>query len=458
MNSFFHLIDPPADGATPIRVVTKAELADWRATQPAPVGRWLDASGFRAENDATALVPDAEGGVATVLVGRKADAPDLWRLAGLPARLPDGVYRLEAGAEPAAAALGWALGCYRFTRYKEAKKPLPSLVWPEGIDRAAVTRTAAAIRVARDLINTPAEDLGPSALAAAAREIAEGAGATFSVIAGDALLEANYPAIHAVGRAAADPPRLIDLVWGEADAPKVTLVGKGVCFDSGGLGIKSASQMKLMKKDMGGAATVLGLAQLVMAAGLPVRLRVLVPAVENAIAGNAYRPMDVVRTRKGLTVEIGHTDAEGRVILADALAEAASEQPAVLLDFATLTGAARVALGPELPALFSDDDALADDLLAHARAVDDPLWRLPLWPGYRKLIDGQTADITNSADSPFGGAITAALFLKAFVGDKAGWAHVDTYGWNQTARPGRPKGGEPLGLRAAFAMLEARFG
>ncbi len=467
MNSFFHLIDAPAGGAIPIRVVTKSELAAWRADQPARVGRWLDASGFRAEGGAVALVPGEDGGVETVLVGCKADAPDLWRLAGLPLRLPDGVYRLEAGAEPTAAALGWALGCYRFTRYKEAKKPLPSLVWPDGADRPAVTRTAEAVCLARDLINTPAQDMGPSALAAAARHVAEAAGAAFHVIEGDALIDANYPAIHAVGRAAADPPRLIDLRWngsgGDDDAPptdlpRVTLVGKGVCFDTGGLGIKTSGNMKLMKKDMGGAATVLGLAQLVMAAKLPVRLRVLIPAVENSIAGNAYRPMDVVPTRKGLTIEVGHTDAEGRVILADALAEAASEKPAMLLDFATLTGAARVALGTELPALFANDDALADDLLAHGRVVDDPLWRLPLWPGYRKLIDGQTADITNSAESPFGGAITAALFLQEFVGEGIPWAHVDTFGWNAAARPGRPKGGEAPGLRAAFAMIQARFG
>jgi leucyl aminopeptidase len=467
MNSFFHLIDAPAGGAIPIRVVTKSELAEWRADQPARVGRWLDAGGFRAEGGAVALVPDADGGVETVLVGRKADTPDLWRLAGLPTRLPDGVYRLEAGAEPTAAALGWALGCYRFTRYKEAKNPLPSLAWPEGADRSAVIRTAEAVCLARDLINTPAQDMGPSTLAAAARDIAEAAGATIHVIEGDALIDANYPAIHAVGRAAADPPRLIDLTWNGAgddadapanDLPRVTLVGKGVCFDSGGLDLKTFSGMKLMKKDMGGAAHVLGLAAMIMAAKLPLRLRVLIPAVDNAVSGNAFRPLDVVRTRKGLTVEVGNTDAEGRVILADALAEAASEKPAMLLDFATLTGAARVALGTELPALFANDDALAEDLLAHGRTADDPLWRLPLWPGYRKLIDGQTADVTNSAESPFGGAITAALFLQEFVGEGVPWAHVDTFGWNANARPGRPKGGEALGLRAAFAMIAARFG
>ena len=448
----------PAGDAVPISVFDKESLETWLAGRESRIRAWVDSSGFEAKAGAVCPVPGETGSVERILCGRDDDTPDIWRIAALPERLPPGDYAFETGADPAQAALGWMLGAYRFDRYKTAeKKTRPILGLPEDIDSERLTATVEAVFLARDLINTPAEDMKPSDLAAAAESVAGRHGAECRVTVGDDLLERNYPAIHAVGRAAADAPRLIDLAWGDPDRPKVTLVGKGVCFDSGGLGIKPASGMKLMKKDMGGAATVLGLAGMIMALKLPVRLRLLIPAVENAIAGNAYRPMDVIRTRSGTTVEIGHTDAEGRVILCDALADAAGEEPDLLLDVATLTGAARVALGTELPALFCNDDDLAGDILAQGEAADDPLWRLPLWPGYRKRIEGDAGDITNAPEGPFGGAITAALFLERFVDGAARWAHIDTMGWNLTARPGRPKGGEAPALRALFAAIEARY-
>jgi len=442
----------------PITVVDEADFKEWLAEQQPPIRAWVKSNGFEPKAGSLCLIPSKEGKVGRVLYGRNKDAPDIWRIAALPKRLPPASYVLESGADPAEAALGWMLGAYRFDRYKTGdKKKKPILGLPTGIDRKRLIATVESVYLARDLINTPAEDLKPSDLAQAAQTVAERHEADCKIIVGKELLKRNYPAIHAVGRAAEDAPRLIDLTWGDEDAPKVTLVGKGVCFDSGGLDIKPAAAMKMMKKDMGGAATVLGLATLIMTLNLPVRLRVMIPAVENAVGGNAYRPMDVITTRSGLSVEIGHTDAEGRVILSDALTEAASEEPELLIDFATLTGAARVALGPELPALFSNDDGMAEDILAHGKAVDDPLWRLPLWKGYRKMIEGDAGDITNSAESPFAGAITAALFLERFAGKKTRWAHIDTMAWNANARPGRPKGGDALGLRAVFAMIEERF-
>ncbi|MBF0391146.1 MAG: leucyl aminopeptidase family protein, partial [Alphaproteobacteria bacterium] len=310
----------------------------------------------------------------------------------------------------------------------------------------------------RDLINAPASHMGPEELAAAAQDLAARHAARCRVVVGEALLNENWPAVHAVGRASDRAPRLIDLRWGDEQAPRVTLVGKGVCFDSGGLDIKPSSGMKLMKKDMGGAAHALGLAHMVMAANLPVRLRVLIPAVENAVSGRAMRPLDVIGTRKGTTVEIGNTDAEGRLILCDALAEADGEKPALLLDMATLTGAARVALGTELPALFSNDDKLAEDILRHGRRTRDPLWRLPLWAGYRRQLDSKVADLSSISDSPFAGAVTAALFLQDFVSPTTPWAHIDMMAWNGAARPGRPEGGEAMCLRALFALIAGRHG
>jgi leucyl aminopeptidase len=457
MSERFQFADAAA-AAIPLTVLRENELERWLGTQPPAVRTWSKSVGFRAKTGEICALPGEAGAVERILVGCAAETPDIWRIAALPASLPDGSYRLDSGAEPASAALGWALGAYRFETFKTDKRPRPKLTWPEGVDRAAVLNLAAAIHRVRDLINMPAGDMGPSALAAAVEEVGAAHGAAVRVIVGDDLLAQGYRAIHAVGRAAADPPRLVDLMWGEENAPKLTLVGKGVCFDTGGLDIKPASHMLMMKKDMGGAATAIGLAQAIMAARLPVRLRLLVPAVENAVSGNAYHPWDVIRGRNGKTIQIGNTDAEGRVILSDALVEGSREKPALLLDFATLTGAARVALGPELPALFANDEPLAAMLIRHGEAQDDPMWRMPLWPGYRSLVEAEGADLNNSPEGGMAGAITAALFLEAFVESGTKWAHFDTYGWNQKARPGRPKGGEALLLRACFAMLRERFG
>ena len=447
-----------AAGAVPILALAADELKAWLKAQPPEVKAWVDSLRFTAKAGRHCLLPGADGALARVLVGvDPADGP--YAYAGLPAVLPMGRYRLEAVDGSAGlrgqaneAALGWALGSYAFGRYRKPRE-FASLAWPKGVDRGAVARTAQATRLVRDLINTPAGDMGPGELAAAARRLAKAHGARLSVIVGDALLKHNYPAVHAVGRASEKAPRLIDLRWGKK-GPKVTLVGKGVCFDSGGLDLKTAAGMKLMKKDMGGAAHVLGLAAMVMDAGLPLRLRVLVPAVENSVAGNAFRPLDVLKTRKGLTVEVGNTDAEGRLILSDALAEACRDKPDLLIDFATLTGAARVALGTGLPALFCNDEALAQGLLAEGLAQHDPLWRLPLHQPYRKGLESQVADLNNISDAPFGGAITAALFLEAFVAAGVPWAHFDLMAWNLRAGPGRPQGGEAMGLRAAYGAIE----
>lgn len=445
----------------PVTPVETAVFDAWLKKEPAAVQAWVKSAGFKAQPGQVSLVAGKDGGLARVLFGVR-DHDGFWDYASLPTALPDGSYRIDArlGATGAtAAATGWALGGYRFERYKSAKGgKLPTLVWPARADKARVNAMADAISLVRDLINTPAEDMGPSQLAAAARKLGRGFKADVKVIAGDALLKQNYPTIHAVGRASDDPPRLIDLRWGRKADPKVTLVGKGVCFDTGGLDLKAASGMLRMKKDMGGGAHALGLASLIMALKLRVRLRVLVPAVENNVAGNAFRPLDVITTRKGVTVEIGNTDAEGRLVLCDALAEADSENPDMILDFATLTGAARVALGTDLPALFSNNDDLAADLAKAGEAVDDPMWRLPLWRPYRQLLESKVADINNVSEGGFGGAITAALYLQEFVRDETPWAHFDMMAWNLAAKPGRPAGGEAQSLRAVFAMLEKRYG
>jgi len=459
----FSLIDD-TNGAIPITALTKSQLPAWLEAAPEGERNWLRAIGFSAEPGKHALVPGEAGRFARVVVGL-GDADDtrrtMWALAGLPGKLPEGRYRLETvpeGADPTRLALGWALATYAFTRYR-AKSPTPTtLVWPEGADRGRAKRLARAAFLARDLANTPAGDLGPEELAAEAVRVAEAAGARHRVIVGDELLAENYPTIHAVGRASNRAPRLVDILWGDPAAPKVTLVGKGVCFDTGGLDLKTASGMRLMKKDMAGAAIVLGLAQAIMDAGLPVRLRVLLPLVENSVSGNAVHPMDIVRTRKGLTVEIGNTDAEGRLILCDALAEASTEKPELLVDMATLTGAARVALGPELAGLFCNDDALAQALLEAAGAEEDPMWRMPLWRPYRKMIDSKIADINNVSESPHAGAITAALYLQEFVDPEIPWAHLDVMAWNPQSRPGRPEGAEATALRALYAHITQRFG
>ena len=454
-----HLIDRAAE-AVEIVPLRAQRLEAWIKRQTQPVGQWVRAAAFTAKPGSVCLIPNAEGGLAQVLVGIE-EGLDRWSLAALPASLPKGDYRLAesvGGADAEAACFAWAIGAYRFQRYKKRDGELARLVWPAGVDRAAVRRLVAALTLARDLINTPAEDMGPPHLADAAKAVAKAHKASFSVIVGDDLLKKNYPAIHAVGRAAARPPRLIDLGWGNA-GPRLTLVGKGVCFDTGGLDLKPSGGMLLMKKDMGGAALMLALAQMIMDARLKIRLRLLIPAVENAVSGNAYRPLDVIRTRKGITVEIGNTDAEGRVILCDALAEAqgtkAGDKPDLILDAATLTGAARVALGPDLPALFCNDDDVADAILRHGKAEDDPLWRLPLHKGYRALLDSKVADINNVSSGPYAGAITAALYLQEFIDPGVRWAHIDTLAWNTRDRPGRPEGGEALCLRALFSFVSA---
>jgi len=456
----FSLIDD-AGGAVPLTTVTKDALPGWRETAPAHERDWVGAIGFAAEPGKVALLPGKDGGLGRVLIGAGGSEAAMWTLAGLSETLPEGNYRLDAlpaGADASRLALGWALGAYAFTRYREKKKAGGArLAWPKDADRGLVGRLAGAVFLARDLITTPASDMGPEELAAAAAAVAEAAGAQCRVVVGDELLRENYPTIHAVGRASTRAPRLVDIVWGDPAAPKVTLVGKGVCFDSGGLDLKAASGMLNMKKDMAGAAIVLGLGQAIMAAGLKVRLRVLMPCVENAVSGNAFRPRDVIRTRKGLTVEIGNTDAEGRLILCDGLAEAASEDPAMIVDVATLTGAARVALGPELPALFCNDDALAAGLLASGTAEDDPMWRMPLWKPYRSNLDSKVADINNVSEGPQGGAITAALYLQEFVSGVP-WAHFDVMAWNGRGKPGRPEGAEAQTLRAVYSYIAGRFG
>lgn len=449
--------------AVPLDVVRSADYADWLGQQPASTQRWLKATMFQhgAERGSGrhALLPKADGDLGSV-VAVVDNQPDLWDFARLPRALPARTYVLTTEYETSQAnevALGWALGTYHFTRYKKSDHTFGTLVWPRHADRARVARLAEGIALCRDLITTPASDMGPAELAQAAKALAERHGGKFSVIVGDQLLKRNYPAVHAVGRASARAPRLIDFTWGNARHPKLTLVGKGVCFDTGGLDLKPSANMLLMKKDMGGAATVLGLAHVLMSQKLPVRLRVLIPAVENSVSSNAFRPLDVLSTRKGVTVEVGNTDAEGRLILADALTEADSEKPDLVIDIATLTGAARVALGTKLPALFCTSDDLAGALLAAGERTSDPFWRMPLYAPYKKMLTSTVADLTNLPSGPYGGAIAAALFLQHFVARGTNWVHIDTMAYNQSAAPGRPVGGEALGLRALADALSQRY-
>ncbi len=453
----------PSADTLPLTPLTAQALPGWLTRAGAVRRAWVQGSGFKASPGALCLLPGRDGAPAGALVGVAGDngADDLWTAAGLPGRLPEGSYRLDpdpVAAEATRFALGWALGAYSFDRYRRPGRPPAELVWPARADRGHVERAARASKLVRDLVNTPAEDMGPAELAQEANAMARRLNMTARVIEGDELRDKNFPLIHAVGRASVRAPRLIDLSWGKTAHPRVTIVGKGVCFDTGGLDLKNDAGMRLMKKDMGGAAHALGLAQMIVEAKLPVRLRVLVPAVENAVSGNAMRPLDVIKSRKGLTVEIGNTDAEGRLILADALTEASREKPALLVDFATLTGAARVALGPELPALFCNDDALAGELARHAATEADPLWRLPLWQPYRRRLDSKVADLNNVSDGPFAGSITAALFMQDFIEPGIPWIHFDLFAWNPYGRPGRPEGGEAQTIRAVHALIAARFG
>jgi leucyl aminopeptidase len=407
------------------------------------------------------VLPTADGQIAQVLFGldeATGKSRDPFRPGALPDLLPPGLYRFaNAPHDARLAALAFALGSYRFGRYRKAEIPDVRLVPPEGVDIADVQRMAEAATLARDLINTPSNDMGPEELAQAARELATRHGASFACVTGDELAR-DFPLIHAVGMASSRAPRLIDIGWGDVAHPKVTLVGKGVCFDTGGLDLKPSSGMLIMKKDMGGAANVLALAQMVMDAGLKVRLRVLIPAVENAVAGNAFRPLDIFKSRKGLTVEIGNTDAEGRLVLADALALACEEKPDLLVDLGTLTGAARVALGPDLPPFYTNDETLAEDVARHARQENDPLWRMPLWPAYDSWLDSKVADINNAPSGAFAGSITCALFLQRFVEPAQNWLHVDIYGWTPSAKPARPEGGECQAARAIYKCLSERYG
>ena len=448
---------PPT--AIPISVIQEESFGEWREHQDEPLQRWITATGFRAKPGSVCLVPKEGTELGKVLVGIRSPT-DPWSLGSLPLTLPQGAYYLDTDwpAEVSErAAVGWGLGAYQFTRYKTQEPSGAQLAIPTGCHVSHVQNQVEAIYLIRDLINTPAEDMMPEQLADAMVCLGREYGADIQQFAGDELLTHNFPAIHAVGRASQRAPRLVDLRWGEGSHPKLTLAGKGVCFDSGGLDLKTAAGMRLMKKDMGGAAHALGLARMVMAAERPVRLRVLVAAVENAVSGNALRPGDIIRTRTGLTVEVDNTDAEGRLILCDALAEGAREKPDLMLDFATLTGAARMALGTDIPALFCPDDAMARELLTSAEQEQDPLWQLPLYAPYRELLESKVADLINSPTTPYAGAITAALFLREFVPIEIPWAHFDLMAWNTTSRPGRPEGGEAMGVRAVFRYLMKRF-
>ena len=439
---------------TPIELVRTPGFEAWHATQTPLAQSWLRRGQFTAGPGQIAWLPDDDGNPVQVAVGWNG-SDDLASLGGLPFGLPTGVYHITSPVTELQV-LGWALGAYRFNRYKASGRIPAQLLLATEQNADWLTNTEAAITLTRDLINTPAGDMLPTALAEEAQQIADAHGAACGITVGDDLLEQNFNAIHAVGRASADAPRLIDITWGEEDKPLVVLIGKGVCFDSGGLDIKSAAGMRSMKKDMGGAAHVLGLAQLIMSQQLPIRLRVLVPAVENAISGNAYRPGDILQTRNGITVEIDNTDAEGRLVLCDALALAAEENPTLIIDFSTLTGSARSAVGAEISAMFSNDDGVAQAIYEAGVGADDPVWRLPLHAPYSYMLKSKVADTVNSASSPFGGAITAALFLQKFVADTP-WVHFDIMGFNNRDRPGRPEGGEAMGMRAVYAYLAARF-
>ena len=445
--------------AVAIHLIDKAGLGAFAAELAAPQRAALTAHGFKGESGSYAIVPDGDRWLVVAGVADRAKLSS-WCMAKLAEALPAGTYR-RAGAEPGPAAFGWVTAQYRFDRYKSEPDTAGPRVLLSGNARGieAVLAEARATALVRDMVNTPAEDMGPAALEAEAERLATAHQAELRVTRGD-MLEQQFPMVHAVGRAAArsHAPRMIELEWGDPAHPRLAVVGKGVCFDSGGLDIKPASGMLLMKKDMGGAAHALALAGLIMERGLPVRLHLLIPAVENAIAGNAFRPGDVLRSRQGTTVEIGNTDAEGRLILADALTRAGEDRPALTIDFATLTGAARTALGPDLPALFARRDETAAALLAAGEAHDDPCWRLPLHDPYREWLTSDIADINNSHSNGFAGASVAALFLDRFVPERADWAHFDTFAWRPNARPGRPKGGDALGLRAAWHMLQQRFG
>jgi leucyl aminopeptidase len=452
----------PAASAIPITFATKTTWQAISAELAAPARQFALAWGFAASPGKCLILPAPDGQIAQVIFGLEEETSksrDPFRPGLLSGLLPSGTYRFaNAPHDVRLATLAFALGSYRFSRYRKTEGADVKLVPPDDIDVADITRMADAAKFARDLINTPSNDMGPEELALAAQQLATRFGASFNCIVGDELPRQNFPLIHAVGMASPRAPRLIDLTWGDPAHPKVTLVGKGVCFDTGGLDLKPSSGMLIMKKDMGGAANVLALASMVMDAKLKLRLRVLIPAVENAVAGNAFRPLDVFASRKGLTVEIGNTDAEGRLVLADALALADEERPDLLIDLGTLTGAARVALGPDLPPFYTHDETLALDLARCAKQENDPLWRLPLWPAYDAWLDSKVANVNNAPSGGFAGSITCALFLQRFVEAAKSWLHVDIYGWTPSAKPARPEGGECQAARAIYRLLGERYG
>jgi len=458
MNSIF--ITAGAARANPIWFVTTANYPELRERLDAEACGFADAVGFEPKAGRHLLLP-GKNGLAGVLFGLEAagEARDLFLPGRLPQQLPDGIYRFaNQPHDERLAALAFALGAYSFARYRKSEAREVKLDLPQSIDRADLWRAVEAVTLARDLINTPANDMGPADLEEATRALAARHGADVRSLVGEELLAENFPLIHAVGRASDAAPRLIELNWGEASHPRISIVGKGVCFDSGGLDIKPENAMLLMKKDMGGAASALALAHMIMDGGLKVRLQVLIPAVENVISGAAFRPRDVYRSRKGLTVEVGNTDAEGRLILADALALADESAPDLLIDLGTLTGAARVALGPDVPAFYTDDDALAAAVARHAAAENDPLWRLPLWQPYAGMLDSKVADVNNVASGSFAGSILCALFLQRFVAAAKAWMHFDIYAWTPIAKPGRPEGGECQAARALYALIVERCG
>ncbi len=445
-----------AASAIPMDLVTAKDVGSWSKQQPDRVRLLADAIGFRGDAGKVCVIPNAEGEIERVAVG-VGDGVDGFVLAGVHGALPPGDYHIASAPSAmnlTTLALGWADGAYRFTKYKAPGEKPRRLVLPKGADAPEVERQAVAIDWLRDLVNTPPCDMGPVEIANEAQALAKEFGAHIEITTGKEL-ESGFPMVHAVGKGAVQPPRYIEISWGKESDPKVAIVGKGVAFDTGGLNLKGGDNMRLMKKDMGGAAHALALARLVMDAELPVRLYCCVPAVENAIGPNAFRPSDILKSRKGLTVEIEDTDAEGRLILGDALARASELKPELMIDFATLTGAARVALGPDLAPLYTDDDKLAADIVAGSKATGDPVWRMPLWPGYEAGLKSPIADLKNLGDGPMGGSITAALFLKQFV-SASSWAHFDIWAW-RPARYGRPAGAAACGLRAVWSMLKARY-
>jgi len=454
----YQVSEKPSPTAVPLVPIRKNELEQWLAMAPQRLRRWLEASGFKARPGQCLALPDEQGNIQSCIFGMQ-DEGWLYQLSAIYRDLPEGTYILLSDwteEQVCQSSLGWGLAAYRFDRYRKNGQPARTLELKPGI-ALQVQALCTAQCLVRDLVNTPTEDLGPEQLADAVLAEAGRFGAKCTIITGEELLRHNFPAIHAVGRASTNAPRLVEMTWGKADAPLLALVGKGVCFDTGGLDLKNSSGMALMKKDMGGAAIALALARLVMEHQLPIRLLVLIPAVENSVSGNAYRPGDVIATRKGLSVEIGNTDAEGRVVLSDALALACEHDPDLVIDFATLTGAARVALGGDLPPLFSNRADLARAIQQAGDEVEDPLWTMPLYQPYVEQIKSPIADLNNSSKSPYGGCITAALFLQQFVASKTPWVHIDTFAWNQSGRPGRPEGGEALGLRAVFRFLQTRY-